>query len=345
MTLSDRVVFMLKLLKNHITGGRAPFFVNLATTFRCNLRCGYCYGQYYNWQGKDFTTEELFTLIDELAKLGTQWITLGGGEPLIRNDIGDIINRIKSHKMGCGMNTNGTLIPTRLNELKNIDRITVSFDGPKESNDANRGEGTYERIVAGIDAAIKAGIDTYIATVITRHNCKDIDWIVDFVKERGIGVEFNFLFNQAEGKHDSDKFMADNEAIRQVATRIADLKAQGAPFKFSEAAYRYVATWPDYQKRIIMGEEPDFKYVPCYAGRFSTHIDADGKFYPCLQLIGIFDGLDFRQVGVKAAWDKCAKHNCKACYYPCWTEYNYIVGLNPKVIWWEIKNVLKGHKS
>lgn len=342
MSIYNRFLFMSELLKNHLTGGRTPFFVTMATTPRCNLHCGYCYGQYFNWQNKEFTTEDLFVLIDGLAKLGSRWITLGGGEPLLRNDIGELINRVKSHGMECGMNTNGTLIPFRLKELKNIDRITVSFDGPKESNDANRGDGSFEKIMAGIEAAIKAGINVYLATVITRYNHQQVDWIIDFAKKNNIEVEFNFLFHQSEGKDDSDRFMAANDDIRLAATRIADLKAKGAPIKFSETVYRYVACWPDYRQRLIMGHEPDFPYTPCSAGRFSMFIDADGKIYPCVQLIGTFKGLDFREVGVEKAWDNCAKHNCKACYFPCWNEYNNILSLNPKVILGQVKNVLKG---
>lgn len=343
MSLFNRFVFMSQLLKSHLLGSNIPFFVTAAVTPRCNFHCGYCYGQYPTWQTEEFSKEELFTLIDGLAALGSRWITLGGGEPLLRDDIGELIDRVKKNKMECGMNTNGSLIPFRLKELKNIDRITVSFDGPKEDNDANRGSGSFKKIVTGIDAAIKAGIEVYLATVITRYNHKDIDWIVDFAKQKGIQVEFNFLFNQAEGRKDSDNFMADNDSIRKAAVRIADLKAKGAPIKFSEDVYRYVSKWPDYRERLIMNKEPQFDYVPCYAGRFSMFINADGKIYPCVQLIDVFPALDFRQAGVKKAWQNCADHYCKACYFPCWNEYNRILSFNPRVIFGQVKNALKGH--
>ena len=83
----NRFAFMATLIRDRLSGGRTPLVVVLNVTFRCNLKCGYCYGQYFNRDDKDFTTQELSDLIDGLGKLGTRSITLGGGEPLIREDI------------------------------------------------------------------------------------------------------------------------------------------------------------------------------------------------------------------------------------------------------------------
>lgn len=343
MGMLNRVAFMSTLFRNRLSGGRTPLVVVLNVTFRCNLRCGYCYGQYFERKDKDFTGEQLFGLIDSLGRMGTRSITLGGGEPLIRNDIGEVIKRVKANGIECGMNTNGTLIPRRLEELKPIDMVTVSLDGPQEMNDANRGAGSFEQIIAGVDAALEAGIKVHTTTVITSHNYEAIDWVVDMARRKGIQAEFNLLFNQAEGKHDSDEFMAENEALRKAVTRIADLKAAGAPILFSERVYRYVAKWPDYRQRVIIGRDPDFDYIRCHAGRFMTFIDADGRTYPCVQLIDIFDGLDFRTVGVEKAWENVAHHDCRACYFPCFNEFSAIMGLSPKVILEQVKSTLKGH--
>lgn len=336
MGLYNRVVFFSRLIKGHILRGRTPLVVVLNVTFKCNMRCGYCYGQYFNSGERDYTTEELLGLINNLGRMGTRSITLGGGEPLLRDDIGLIIERIKTNGIECGFNTNGVLIPKRIKELKKADMICVSIDGPKEMNDANRGKGTFEKIMAGIDAALDAGIKVHTTTVLTRYNCECVNWIVDMAEEKGIQAEFNLLFHQSEGKNDSDRFMAENETLRKAIKRITELKAQGAPILFSESVYRYISQWPDYKKRLFMGEEPDFSYIPCYAGRFMMFIDADGRTYPCVQLIDIFNGLDFREVGVEKAWENCAKHTCKACYFPCFNEFNSIMGFNPKVIFGQL---------
>lgn len=339
--LYNRIAFFSTLLKDRILRGRTPLVVVLNVTFRCNMRCGYCYGQYFNSRERDFTTEELLGLIDDLSRMGTRSVTLGGGEPLLRDDIGQIVERVKARGIECGFNTNGILVSQKIDALKKADMICVSIDGPKEMNDANRGKGTFKKIMAGIDAALDAGLKVHITTVLTRYNCESVDWIVEMARRKGIQAEFNFLFHQSEGKGDSDRFMAENGLLRKAVTRIAELKSQGAPILFSEKIYRYVARWPDYRKRLVMGREPDFDYIPCHAGRFMMFIDADGRTYPCVQLIDVFNGLDFRKVGIKKAWDNCAEHHCKACYFPCFNEFNAIMGLSPKVVFGQVISTFK----
>ncbi|KKS70814.1 MAG: hypothetical protein UV41_C0012G0004 [Candidatus Daviesbacteria bacterium GW2011_GWA2_42_7] len=345
MGILNRASYMATLVKDKTTGGGTPLTVVLNVTSRCTLQCGYCYGQYFKSKQKDFSTKELLGLVDSLGKLGTRSITLGGGEPLTRGDIGKIIKRIKLNGIECGFNTNGTLIPLRIKELKNADMICVSLDGPEKVNDLNRGQGSHKMIMTGIDTALQAGIKTHISSVITRHNCQpeSIDWIVEFAKEKGIQAEFNFLFQQAEGKRDSDRFMAENKAIRKAARRIIEYKKAGAPILFSEKVYKLVADWPDHRKRLYLGEKPKFKYIPCAAGRFMMFIDADGKVYPCVQLIGTFPALDFRKAGLEKAWANCANYPCFACYFPCFNEFSSIANLDLGIISGQILSTLKGH--
>lgn len=336
---------MATLVKDKATGGRTPLTVVLNITARCTLQCGYCYGQYFKSRQKDFTTKVLMKLIDDLGKMGTRSITLGGGEPLIRPDIGKIISRIKANGIECGFNTNSTLISQRIKELKRADMVCVSIDGPKKINDANRGKGSFEKIMAGINTALKAGVKTHISSVITRYSCapESIDWIINFAKEKGIQAEFNFLFQQADGKNDSNRFMAENKALKRAARLIVKRKREGAPILFSEKVYQLAADWPDYRKRLYLGEKPNFKYIPCYAGRFMMFIDSDGKVYPCVQLIGTFPALDFRKVGLEKAWENCANYPCFACYFPCFNEFSSIANLDLGIISGQILSTLKGH--
>ncbi|KKR81026.1 MAG: hypothetical protein UU73_C0001G0175 [Candidatus Daviesbacteria bacterium GW2011_GWA1_41_61] len=345
MGISNRAAYMSTLVKDKLSGGRTPLTVVLNITSRCTLKCGYCYGQYFQSKEKDFTTKELMGLIDELGKMGTRSITLGGGEPLTRNDIGQIIARIKANGIECGFNTNGTLIPLKIKELKQADMICVSIDGSEKINDANRGKGSFKRIVTGIDVALEAGIKTHINSVITRHSCKieAIDWIVEFAKQKGIQAEFNFLFQQAEGKKDSDRFMAENKELRKAARRIIEHKKKGAPILFSQKVYQLVADWPDHKRRIYLREKPKFKYIPCAAGRFMMFIDADGRVYPCVQLIDIFPALDFRKVGLKKAWENCANFPCYACYFPCFNEFSSIANFDLEIISAQILSTIRGH--
>lgn len=132
------VNFLLDIIQGRIFSRAKPLVVGLNVTGRCNLQCTYCYGAYASRTDKDFTKNELFDLIDDLASMGTRLIHLGGGEPLIRADIGEIIDKIKSKNILCFMNTNGLLIPDRINQIHKLDALTISIDGDEHTNDSTR---------------------------------------------------------------------------------------------------------------------------------------------------------------------------------------------------------------
>jgi len=332
MKLSQRISFFANLIKAKVLSKNIPLVVVLNTTNRCNFRCIYCYGPYYDNDKNDFTTEELKGLIDELAKMGTKAITLGGGEPLLRNDIGEIIEYIKARGIECGMNTNGTLIPLKIESVKKLDLVCVSLDGDKKANDANRGIDTYEKIMAGIKAAKEAGMIVHTNTVLTKNNIGVIDKIMEQLKELGLYGEFNLPFHQVSANKNNPALNLSNDEARAAIKKIIEYKQKGYPVLFSEKVHQYVASWPDYAKRVYFSENPDFKKIKCYAGRFMCFIDADGMVYPCAQMIGTFGALNFKKVGFKRAWENLKVNTCQACYFVCFNEFNSIFNLDQKVI-------------
>ncbi len=150
MKLINHAGLFLKIVQANITKQWLPLIVSLTVTNRCNLRCIYCYGSYYNRNIQDYPTNIWLNLVDDLASLGTKLIHLEGGEPLLRNDIGDLIDYIKNAGMICRMNSNGLLVPKNINKLKGLDSLCISLDGDPEANNENRGQGTYEKILDGI---------------------------------------------------------------------------------------------------------------------------------------------------------------------------------------------------
>lgn len=332
MQIINRALFLARLVKGRLLKKNIPLEVVLNLTNRCNFRCIYCYGPYYDNPKADFTTEQIFKLIDELADLGTKSITLGGGEPLCRPDISEIIDYVKSKKIECGMNTNGSLISERVEAVKKLDLICVSLDGDKAANDANRGEGTYEKIMAGIKAAQAAGIIVHTNTVLTKNNINKIENIACQAKELGLKTELNLPFYQTSANKNNPALNLSDDECRAAINKIIELKKQGYPIMFSEKVHEYVARWPDYSQKMYRGQKPNFSHIKCYAGRYMCFIDADGLVYPCVQLIGTFPALKFTEVGFKTAWENLAKHDCHACYFVCFNEFNSIFDLDFSVI-------------
>ena len=68
--------------------------------------------------GPELEPDDALKLLDDLAALGTRWLTLSGGEPLLRRDIGALIARALEKRLHVRLSTNGILVPKKLDELK-----------------------------------------------------------------------------------------------------------------------------------------------------------------------------------------------------------------------------------
>ena len=84
----------LKVAARILLSKRRPLLAHVVVTRYCNLECAYC--SEYDKVSKPVPKAELFERIDALARLGTQVVTLTGGEPLTHPDLDEIVRRIRS---------------------------------------------------------------------------------------------------------------------------------------------------------------------------------------------------------------------------------------------------------
>jgi len=329
-----RAKFFGKVLEARATGRVSPLLVTWALGARCNFRCKYCYGDYENRDQEILSTDEALSLLDELAGMGTQFIQLSGGEPLMFPGIEDVVDRANTHGICLGMSTNGSLIPRKLDVVKKIQTVCVSLDGEAATHDANRGPGTHQRAMEGLQAARAAGVRVHIYCTVTRYNVNSLDRLMEFCRTNRIYAEFGFLVNRAM-RNDADYqgIDLDIETFRAAQGKLVEYKEKGYPILFSRQILRRVRDWPDFSVKKWMNTRPPFDHVPCEQGRLMIFIDCDGKVYPCIQMIGEFNALSFKDVGFRAAYARCQEHTCKACYLMCVNDFNLLFHLNPGVIW------------
>ncbi len=142
-----------------------PTQVSLHVTDACNLRCTMCYfwgetGRYVNSSGdmkpQSLDIERLRRLIQELAPARPDY-ELFGGEPLLYSHLEEIIRLIKEAGSFVGAPTNGTLLAKHAAMLveTEFNLVRVSLDGPREINDGQRGKGSYDKAMAGIEAVFE----------------------------------------------------------------------------------------------------------------------------------------------------------------------------------------------
>jgi len=324
--VQEYLSYFWALLKGNVTRRRVPIWVTLCVTNRCNLRCRYCYESDYDRTRDEMTTEEILRLIDELYAMGTRYISVNGGEALLRDDLEQIVDKIKSKRILCHLSTNGLLVPQRISLLRKVDSIAISLDGREEDNDLNRGKGSYQKIIAAFDALKKEEIPFHVHTVLTRQNKDALEELMPLAKEYGFRVQFSPLRKQDSP---DQTIGLDDEELKAVVAKILEQKKQGAPVFFSRQAYENLLHWPfPYEQQMIYGAlPPGYHPIPCAFKDFACHIEANGMVYPCIVLVKKFPAKSVKDVGMRQAWEHLASNKCVACYNVCCTDMNMIFGL------------------
>ncbi|MHA1997068.1 MAG: radical SAM/SPASM domain-containing protein [Promethearchaeota archaeon] len=321
-----------KIFYSKITGRRVPVIVSLHLTNKCNLRCHYCYSNIdtrFDKPPVDFTTAEVKKIIDEVYEAGCRWVILLGGEPMLRQDLGYIIKYIKYKGMLCELVTNGTLIERKIDQIENVDLLCISLDGDERANDPVRGEGTYKKIVHGLEVATRAGIKTRLHATLTKlnNNIRSIKHLA-FLSEK-YGTTFGF----------SSPITHDYNAIAELDVSPEDVVAFWKVLKkFKETSGRnyytnrsldYVINWPLKPLEIVEdpGDVSKLHLKRCHVGSRYCYIDSEGFVYPCI-VRGIKNGLNVKEVGFQVAWQHLSKFTCGACAYIQYVEVNDILNLS-----------------
>jgi MoaA/NifB/PqqE/SkfB family radical SAM enzyme len=311
-----------------IAGSRRPVNVMLAVTNRCNGSCRYC--RIPTRGGRDMSTDEILRLIDEMAAAGTVRLGLWGGEPLLRPDIGAIVDRARARGMYVTMDSNGLLWRDRHADLRTLNHVTFAYDGNRTAHEANRGPGTYDRVREAIDIATRTGgLQVWTLTVLTRHNLQDIDAVIDHAERLGIHCAFQVLHHNGELGCNHDELLPTNEQYRDAFRHLRERKLRGAPIASSLRYFDSMLAWPDFrQTRLVKAPNG----VSCRAGSLYCNVDANGDVYACSLMVGEASAKNALESGFRAAFDAIPPLPCASCSATCFTEYNHLYSLDPRCI-------------
>ncbi|MBT4739851.1 MAG: GTP 3',8-cyclase MoaA [Rhodospirillaceae bacterium] len=194
--------------------GRPISYLRVSVTDRCDLRCVYCMSEDMVFLPKRdlLTLEELDRLCSTFVDLGVRKLRLTGGEPLVRRNVMSLIESLGRHvKNGAldelTLTTNGTRLSEFAGRLADagVRRINVSLDtlDPDRFRKITRW-GDLEKVLAGLEAAKKAGLSIKINTVAMRDvNEHDIDDMVSWCGDQGF--DLTFIETMPMGDIDGDR--------------------------------------------------------------------------------------------------------------------------------------------
>jgi len=279
---------------------RMPLFVSWAITHRCNHHCGYC--DIPDLKTKELTTSQIFKIIDELCSMGTKVLFFTGGEPLLRKDIGKIIDYAKSEGLYVGISSNGELVKEKINDIKKADMLQLSFDGPKEIHDRQRGKGSYDKVIEAINIAKKKKIESVVInSTITRYNYKFIDYILQIAKRYDIKVNFEPVEYMPLGKKKVGIFLLRQENRKKVFDYLIKKKKNGNMIENTIAGLKYFRDYPQKEK------------IECVAFRITCVIAPNGNLFPCSFLENKIKPYNCIELGFKEAFNKSKPINCDSC--------------------------------
>jgi MoaA/NifB/PqqE/SkfB family radical SAM enzyme len=314
MNMPGKMVIGAKLIKalimNRFFGRRIPLIATILITNRCNLRCTYCYAKVSDRQMEDLSKTDIFLMIDALKKAGTVLIVLSGGEPLIRDDVGEIIDYVRKKNLMCEVLTNGYPVEKRIDDLKKVDSLCISIDGDEQTHDRGRGKGSYATAVRALEAALAHNISTRIHATITTNNISSLRYLINLAQTYGVRVNCAIA-----AKHTEDKSLNFNDKeIREFYKRLKEYKKKGCLILNAYSTLDYLANWPlSFSYVNNNGDETSgIKLIPCKRKDFTCYINTDGKLYPCATIWGK-NGLSVLDKGVQEAWDNLLNLRCRAC--------------------------------
>lgn len=211
--------------------GRRITYLRLSVTDRCDLRCAYCMSERPEFLPKAsiLSLEELEAVAEAFIARGVRKIRLTGGEPLARRNVMCLVEGL-SAALDDGrldeltMTTNGTQLEKYASALKDagVRRLNVSLDTLdrwKFAEIARRD--ALDRVLAGIDAALGAGISVKINTVALKHrNLDEIPRLIEWAHERGMELTLIEVMPLGEVEEDrTDQFAPLSEIRATLAER------------------------------------------------------------------------------------------------------------------------------
>jgi MoaA/NifB/PqqE/SkfB family radical SAM enzyme len=317
-----------RILKSRFFG--RPFYCMLRVTSRCNLRCRMCSVWKHGNKGHEMSLEEISELKDTFKKLNVSVVNLSGGEPMLREDLPDIV-KIFSKDFEVRMQTNSTLAnEEKIKELvkAGLKSVSISLDtiNPKKQDFICNQRGIWykiiEKMVLFSELMPNDGLLLSNA-VVSKLNIDELPKLTILTNKMGYATGFVPVLLSEKREHDyAYRDYSPNMTFQKSDYHIIE-KSYTELIKMKKEGYRIFNSTKFLQESIKFFKG-GFRWK-CDAGKLYFLVDYDGSFLPCTELSKIgsvldadfvkkFDSNNFRKI----VEDKVA--NCPNCMHPCYVE-------------------------
>lgn len=246
-----------------------PWIILFDPTSACNKHCIGCWsadaGRKWN-----LTYDEMDSFLTQAEELGTHMFMMTGGEPLVRKK--DIVKLMGKHdKSLFNIFTNGSLIDDEFaEEARNLGNVvfSISVEGYEKSNDARRGDGSYDEAMRAMRMLKEHGLIFGTSTAYTRYNTEDVmsDEFLHSIEDAGARWAWMFQFMPTSKSASADMMPTVEQREYVIQRTQFDIP--------KDSSHNIICLEFQNMGRFVGG---------CIAGgRVYCHVAADGSVSPCV---------------------------------------------------------------
>lgn len=265
----------------------APLSVLWDLTYRCNMQCKHCLiGDPTSHIELDFN--DIKKILLELKRMKVFSINFSGGEPLLREDILDVLRSASDLNFGVRLSTNGLLLDQDyLKTLRDLEVycLQISLDGIGNTHDNFRGvRGAFEKSVESLRTASDMGFYTTMSTMIIKENVSEIGDILDLAVSLGVSsFKLNSFMPIGRGRSCKNDLAITKQESRNLAAELI-LKKKQYHDKINiqiDALFPWLLNSKNISETVMVKGLIPRKQLKCSAGNTTLVISPTGTVYPC----------------------------------------------------------------
>ncbi len=261
---------LLTEMTQKATARNVPLSAHLDITWRCNERCVHCYLDHEG--AGEMSTAEIKDVIRQLSECGTFFLSVSGGEPLMRRDCFEILEYARSLRFTVKLKTNAVMIgPKEAERLKNlgIEQVQVSiYSHIHEVHDAiTKLPGSLRRSIDAIRRLKAHGIKVSITNVLMKKNSSDAKYVKKLAQELGVAFVIDPTITP---KIDGDRSIMSLGISSDVLHDV---------FHDEE----FVGDVGEFCAPISTVDDDVLEGYSCSAGHTLAYISPFGDVFPCVQ--------------------------------------------------------------
>jgi MoaA/NifB/PqqE/SkfB family radical SAM enzyme len=324
MRIKNKIKAMKEMVQVKYFHKRTPLAVRWQLTNKCVSKCMYC--DIWNIPMRELSLKDMRPILDEMGVLGVQAISFSGGEPMLRQDIGEIFEYTKRKGISTEMNSTGVNIPENIEKLKNLDFLKISLDGPEEINDLLRGKGSYGVAIEAAEAAKTNKIRFIFTTTLTKYNLNSIDFLISLSGKYNTLVAFQPFKDLFKVEKASAHLYPQAEEFKKAVSKLIAIKKSGnTHLRNSLLGLYHIYNWPRYNN------------LTCWAGKIFCIIETDGTLLPCDRISYNTKLPNCLEKGFIEALLSLPEVHCQGCGFCGTLELNFTMSLRLGAI----KSILK----